>query len=260
MRATSPAETGAAGRLAARMLEEGPGLPGDDAYLAARSATQRRCAGPSPAIRAVIVPAASSIPPAGRMTIRACCGCQLFAMVCTAAPGPAGGRRGPQSVRRTPWDPASLSRPRSASAVDLLRGLRPEHDTELTGLLLEAGAGTRTTASRSISRRLESLACTRLLFQPRPRIEANAMYRVLDPTSRGPSAPAVARRGGRARPGRPSSTGLALSGPSGGAGGRRTSPPCWRPEPMPWRDAGRRQRLSLALRFGCAMLRRLLGR
>ena len=170
--------------VAARMLDENPDLPGEDAYLACaigdearlRHAARRRS-------RLAQSSRWSSQPPAagGRDALESAAACLAFASACTAAPGSC------CRPARTPTKPSAAAgsrhrwpSPRKSYRLSALYGACGQnHDPELTRLLLEGGANPND--GELLYHALENLACTRLLLEAGARIaEANAMYRVLD--------------------------------------------------------------------------------
>jgi ankyrin repeat protein len=76
--------------------------------------------------------------------------------------------------------PASLSHPSEEFRLSALYGAAGRnHDSELTRVLLEAGADPND--GESLYHALESVACTRLLLEAGARIrQSNAMYRIMD--------------------------------------------------------------------------------
>ena len=169
--------------VAARMLEEHPDLPGEDAYLACAigdEAKLRRAAaadsgwldrpgGPLNLPPLVAVTHSSLLRlPGFRERLHGSARCLLQA---GADPNQAVGSR---------WEPASLSEPSETYRLSALYGACGQnHDPELTRFLLEGGANPND--GESLYHSLENLACTRFLLEAGARIaEANAMYRVLD--------------------------------------------------------------------------------
>jgi ankyrin repeat protein len=169
--------------VAARMLDDDPGLGAGDPYVACaagdeaalRQATMRDAAwvnrpgGPLdlPPLLAVTHSTLVRLP-AFRERLHACARLLLQA---GADPGQAVGSR---------WPPASLSEPSQEYRLSALYGAAGRnHDPELTRLLLQAGADPND--GESLYHALESVACTRLLLDAGARIpESNAMYRVMD--------------------------------------------------------------------------------
>ena len=169
--------------VAARILEETPGLPGDDPYLACaageeailRRAVSRdpgwvnRAGGPLnlPPLVAVTHSSLLQLPRHGER-LRACARSLLQA---GADPNQSVGSR---------WEPASLSEPSKTFRLSALYGAAGQnHDPELTKLLLATGADPN--GGESLYHSLESIACTRLLLEAGGRIAgSNALYRVLD--------------------------------------------------------------------------------
>ena len=174
---------GARPSVAARLLEEHPGLPGDDAYLACaigdeallRRTTERdpawihRPGGPLglPPLVAVTHSGLMRLP-AFRDRLRACA---KFLLGAGASPDQSVGSR---------WPPASVGAPSATDRLSALYGAAGQnHDTEITKLLLEAGADPND--GESLYHSLENPACTRLLLKAGARIDGtNALYRVLD--------------------------------------------------------------------------------
>ncbi|MDH6166784.1 ankyrin repeat protein [Variovorax boronicumulans] len=169
--------------LAARLLEESPGLLGDDPYLACavgdedllRQAIARdpewvlRAGGPLllPPLNAVAHSSLVQLP-AFRERLRACAKLLLDA---GADPNRAIGSR---------WPPASLAAPSETDRLSALYGAAGQNrDVEITQLLLDAGADPND--GESLYHSLEEPACTRLLLKAGARVEGtNALYRVLD--------------------------------------------------------------------------------
>jgi ankyrin repeat protein len=169
--------------LAARLLEESPGLLGDAPYLACaigdadvlRQAIARdpdwvgRAGGPLllPPLHAVACSSLVQLP-AFRDRLRACAKLLLDA---GADPNQAIGSR---------WPPASLDAPSEEFKLSALYGAAGQNrDVEITRLLLDAGANPND--GESLYHSLEEPACTRLLLKAGARVEGtNALYRVLD--------------------------------------------------------------------------------
>ena len=169
--------------LAARLLEESPGLLGDDPYLACaigdadvlRRAIARdpdwvrRAGGPLllPPLNAVAYASLVQLP-AFRDRLRACAKLLLDA---GADPNQAVGSR---------WPPASLDAPSEEFRLSALYGAAGQNrDVEITRLLLDAGADPND--GESLYHSLEEPACTRLLLKAGARVGGtNALYRVLD--------------------------------------------------------------------------------
>ncbi len=169
--------------VAARLLEESPGLLGDDPCLACaignetllRQAIERdpgwvhRAGGPLalPPLNAVTHSGLVQLP-AFRDGLRACAKLLLEA---GADPKQAIGSR---------WPPASLDAPSEEFRLSALYGAAGQNrDAELTRLLLDAGANPND--GESLYHSLENPACTRLLLKAGARVTGtNALYRVLD--------------------------------------------------------------------------------
>ncbi|MDQ0013737.1 ankyrin repeat protein [Variovorax boronicumulans] len=169
--------------VAARLLEESPGLLGDDPYLACaigdadvlRRAIARdpewvrRAGGPLllPPLNAVAYSSLVQLP-AFRERLRACAKLLLDA---GADPNQTIGSR---------WPPASLAAPSDTDRLSALYGAAGQNrDVEITRLLLDAGADPND--GESLYHSLEEPACTRLLLKAGARVGGtNALYRVLD--------------------------------------------------------------------------------
>ncbi|MDM0122231.1 ankyrin repeat domain-containing protein [Variovorax arabinosiphilus] len=169
--------------VAARLLEETPGLLGDDPHLACaigdvdllRQAMARdpgwvhRAGGPLlvPPLHAVVHSSLVKLP-AFRDRLHACAKLLLEA---GADPNQAIGSR---------WPPASLAAPSEGVRLPVLYGAAGlNRDVELTRLLLEAGADPND--GESLYHSLDDPACTRLLLAAGARVGGtNALYRVLD--------------------------------------------------------------------------------
>jgi hypothetical protein len=170
-------------RLAARLLAENPELAADDPYLACaigdeetvRRATQadpgwvNRPGGPLqlPPLFAIAHSSLLQLPEFRERLHR----CARFLLAAGADPNQRIGNR---------WPPASLSAPDDAHALSALYGaVGPNHDLELTRLLLDAGADPND--NESLYHSLESFTCTSLLLQHGARIDgSNALYHALD--------------------------------------------------------------------------------
>lgn len=169
--------------VAARLLEESPGLLGDDPYLACaigdadllRETVARdpgwvhRVGGPLllPPLHAVVHSSLVRLP-AFRDRLRDCARLLLDA---GADPNETIGSR---------WPPASLAAPAEDVRLSALYGAAGlNRDEGLTGLLLAAGADPND--GESLYHSLEEPACTRLLLAAGARVGGtNALYRVLD--------------------------------------------------------------------------------
>jgi len=174
---------GARPSVAARLLEENPALPGDDAWLACAVGNEaavrqaiaqdpawvHRAGGPLalPPLVAVTHSGLMQLP-AFRDGLRACAKLLLDA---GASPDQSAGNR---------WPPASLEQPSETERLSALYGAAGRnHDAALTRLLLDAGANPDD--GESLYHALDSLPCTRLLLEAGARVTgSNAMYRVLD--------------------------------------------------------------------------------
>src|SRR5262245_55178496 len=169
--------------VAARMLDENPGLVGGDPYVACavgdeaalRRATisdaawVNRPGGPLNLPPLVAVTHSTLVRlPAFREHLHACARLLLQA---GADPDQAVGSR---------WPPASPSEPSEEFRLSALYGAAGRnHDPELTRLLLQAGADPND--GESLYHALESVVCTRLLLEGGARVAgSNAMYRVMD--------------------------------------------------------------------------------
>jgi ankyrin repeat protein len=169
--------------VAARLLEESPGLLGDDPYLACAIGNEdvvrqaiardpewvRRAGGPLmlPPLNAVAYSSLVQLP-AFRAGLRACAKLLLDA---GADPNQSIGSR---------WPPASLSAPSEEFKLSALYGAAGmNRDVEIARLLLDAGADPND--GESLYHSLEEPACTRLLLKAGARVGGtNALYRVLD--------------------------------------------------------------------------------
>ncbi|MET3496308.1 ankyrin repeat domain-containing protein [Variovorax boronicumulans] len=169
--------------VAARLLQESPGLPGDDPYLACAIGDEpllrqtiardpdwvRRAGGPLslPPLHAVAHSSLLRLP-AFRDRLRACAKLLLDA---GADPNQTIGSR---------WPPASLAAPADDTRLSVLYGAAGQNrDAEITRLLLDAGADPND--GESLYHSLEEPACTRLLLKAGARVEGtNALYRALD--------------------------------------------------------------------------------
>ena len=167
--------------LALRLLEESPGLPGDDPILACavgnealiRQAIERdpgwvnRAGGPLalPPLVALTHSGLLQLPD-HKARLRHCVEQQLG-----ADPNQSVGNR---------WPPASLAQPDETERLSALYGAAGQNrDAALTRLLLDAGADPDD--GESLYHSLETPACTRLLLEAGARIAGtNALYRVLD--------------------------------------------------------------------------------
>lgn len=168
---------------AARMLEESPDLASSDACLACatgdgaaiRRATERdrawvnRPGGPLnlPPLVAVTHSSLVRLPAFGERLRTAA----RFLLDVGADPDQAVGSR---------WPPDSLRAPSETCRLSALYGAAGQnHDPELTGILLNAGANPND--GESLYHALENPACARLLLAAGARITGtNALYRVLD--------------------------------------------------------------------------------
>jgi ankyrin repeat protein len=169
--------------VAARLLEESPGLLGDDPHLACAIGNEdvlrqaiardpgwaRRAGGPLllPPLNAVAYSSLVQLP-AFRERLRACAKLLLDA---GADPNQAIGSR---------WPPASLAAPSVEDRLSALYGAAGQNrDVEITRLLLDADADPND--GESLYHSLEAPACTRLLLKAGARVGGtNALYRVLD--------------------------------------------------------------------------------
>ncbi|RSZ37230.1 MULTISPECIES: ankyrin repeat domain-containing protein [unclassified Variovorax] len=168
---------------ALRLLEESPGLLGDDPSLACAigdEAPLRRAIAHDPAwvnrpsgplaLPPLVAVAHSSLLklPDFRERLLACARLLLDA---GADPNQSVGNR---------WPPASLETPTETERLSALYGAAGQnHDPALTKLLLDAGADPND--GESLYHSLENPACTKLLLDAGARIAGtNALYRVLD--------------------------------------------------------------------------------
>lgn len=169
--------------VAARLLEESPGLLGDDPHLACaigdadllRQTMARdpgwvhRADGPLrvPPLHAVVHSSLVQLP-AFRDRLRACAGLLLDAGA------------DPRQTIGSRWPPASLAAPSEEVRLSVLYGAAGlNRDVGLTRLLLEAGADPND--GESLYHSLQEPACTRLLLAAGARVVGtNALYRVLD--------------------------------------------------------------------------------
>ncbi|MDM0027525.1 ankyrin repeat domain-containing protein [Variovorax saccharolyticus] len=169
--------------VAARLLQERPGLLGDDPHLACAAGDEallrrtiarepgwvHRPGGPLqlPPLVAVTHSALVRLP-AFRERLLACARLLIDA---GADPNQAVGSR---------WPPASLAEPSPTSPLSALYGAAGQnHDAGMTKLLLDAGADPDD--GESLYHSLENIACTRLLLQAGARVAGtNALCRVLD--------------------------------------------------------------------------------
>ncbi len=173
--------------LAQRLLEECPGLAGDDLGVACatgdlaalRLAAQRdpgwlhRAGGPLALPPLVAVTHSSLLRlPAYSGRLRECARWLLDA---GADPGQAIGSR---------WPPASLQSPSDSERLSALYGAAGQnHDAQLTQMLLQAGATAHDGESlyHSLDGTQAGRECTRLLLQAGARVAGtNALFRVLD--------------------------------------------------------------------------------
>ncbi|SCX65440.1 ankyrin repeat domain-containing protein [Variovorax sp. EL159] len=169
--------------VALRLLEESPGLLGDDPYLGCavgdeallRRTTERdpgwvhRAGGPLGLVPLVAVTHSGLMQrPEFRERLHACARLLLAA-----------GADANQSVGNR-WPPASLEAPDEGERLSALYGAAGQNrDPALTALLLDAGADPND--GESLYHSLENIDCTRHLLQAGARITGtNAFYRVLD--------------------------------------------------------------------------------
>lgn len=169
--------------VALRLLDESPGLLGEDPYLGCavgdeallRRTTERdpgwvhRAGGPLGLVPLVAVTHSGLMQlPEFRERLHACARLLLAA-----------GADANQSVGNR-WPPASLEAPDEGARLSALYGAAGQnHDPALTKLLLDAGADPND--GESLYHSLENIACTRLLLQAGARITGtNTLYRVLD--------------------------------------------------------------------------------
>jgi hypothetical protein len=170
-------------QVAARMLDENPGLASGDPYVACAvgdeaalrkahasdAAWVNRPGGPLNLPPLVAVTHSTLVRlSAFRERLHACA---RFLLQAGADPSQAVGSR---------WPPASVSQPSEEYRLSALYGAAGRnHDPELTRQLLQAGADPND--GESLYHALESVACTRLLLEGGARVAgSNAMYRVLD--------------------------------------------------------------------------------
>ncbi|MGJ7530294.1 ankyrin repeat domain-containing protein [Variovorax sp. GB1P17] len=169
--------------VALRLLEESPGLLGDDPYLGCaigdeallRRTTERdpgwvhRAGGPLGLVPLVAVTHSGLMQrPEFRERLHACASLLLAA-----------GADANQSIGNR-WPPASLEAPDESARISALYGAAGQnHDPMLTKLLLDAGADPND--GESLYHSLDNTDCTRLLLQAGARVTGtNALYRVLD--------------------------------------------------------------------------------
>lgn len=174
---------GARPAVAARLLEENPGLLGEDPWLACaagRHAPVARAIAVDPdwvhrpggplALPPLVAVAHSSLLrlPHFREPMHACARLLLDA---GADPNQSVGNR---------WPPASLAEPAAAEPLSALYGAAGQNrDAGLAQMLLAAGADPND--GESLYHALESEACVRLLLQAGARVTGtNALFRVLD--------------------------------------------------------------------------------
>jgi ankyrin repeat protein len=168
--------------VAARVLEENPGLGGDDPYLACtvgdEAKLQRGLSGNRAWINSPGGPL--NLPPLVAVTHSSLLRLPGFRdrlHACAKVLLEAGAD--PNQAVASRWGSASILEA-SEYPLSALHGASGQnHDPELTKLLLEAGADPND--GESLYHSMESLACTRLLLEAGARpSEANAIYRVLD--------------------------------------------------------------------------------
>jgi len=169
--------------VAVRLLDDSPGLLGDDPYLACaigdeaalrRTTAQdpgwvHRAGGPLQLPPLVAVTHSGLLKlPAYAERLRACA---RFLLDAGADANQSTGNR---------WPPASLEAPAEAERLSALYGAAGQnHDPELTQLLLQAGADPND--NESLYHALENVACVELLLEAGARVTgSNALYRVLD--------------------------------------------------------------------------------
>jgi len=170
-------------RVAVRMLAESPDLVADSPYLACAIGDEdvlRRATGADPAwidrpggplklppLVAITHSSLLQVPEFRERLHRSA----RFLLAAGADPNQRVGSR---------WPPASLDEPGDQHPLSALYGASGRnHDSELTKLLLDAGADPND--GESLYHSLENLACTRLLLEHGARIEGtNAFYRVFD--------------------------------------------------------------------------------
>ncbi|HJQ56760.1 MAG TPA: ankyrin repeat domain-containing protein [Vineibacter sp.] len=169
--------------LAARLLEDDPGLVGDDPYVACAIGNEdrlRRAMTTDPGwvgrvggplnLPPLVAVAHSGLLrlPAWRDRLHACA--RFLLQAGADVNQPVGSR----------WPPASLNQPSAVDTLSALYGAAGRnHDPDLTQLLLQAGANPND--GESLYHALENNSCTRLLLDAGARIVGtNAMYRVLD--------------------------------------------------------------------------------
>ena len=169
--------------VAVRLLDESPGLLGDDPYLACaigdeaalRRATAQdpgwvhRAGGPLQLPPLVAVTHSGLLKlPAHAERLRACA---RFLLEAGADANQSAGNR---------WPPASLEAPAEDERLSALYGAAGQnHDPALTQLLLQAGADPND--NESLYHALENVACVELLLKAGARVTgSNALYCVLD--------------------------------------------------------------------------------
>ncbi|MET3177466.1 UNVERIFIED_ORG: hypothetical protein ABIC43_000605 [Variovorax guangxiensis] len=168
---------------ALRLLEESPGLLGDDPSLACAigdEASLRRAIAHDPAWvnrpgGPLALPPLVAVAHSGLMQVPSfrerLLACARLLLEAGADPNQSVGNR---------WPPASVEAPAENERLSALYGAAgPNHDAALTRLLLDAGADPND--GESLYHSLETPACTKLLLDAGARIEGtNALYRVLD--------------------------------------------------------------------------------
>ena len=169
--------------LALRLLEESPGLLGDDPILACaigneapiRQAIERDAGWMNRAGGPLSLPPLVAVAHSGLLQLpdyqERLRNCAKLLLDAGADPNQSAGNR---------WPPASLAAPDETERLSALYGAAGQNrDAALTRLLLDAGADPND--GESLYHSLETPACTKLLLEAGARVAGtNALYRVLD--------------------------------------------------------------------------------
>jgi len=169
--------------LALRLLEESPGLLGDDPILACaigneapiRQAIERDAGWVNRAGGSLSLPPLVAVAHSGLLQLpdyqERLRNCAKRLLDAGADPNQSAGNR---------WPPASLAAPDESERLSALYGAAGQNrDAALTRLLLDAGADPND--GESLYHSLETPACTKLLLEAGARVAGtNALYRVLD--------------------------------------------------------------------------------
>jgi ankyrin repeat protein len=169
--------------LALRLLEESPGLLGDDPILACaigneapiRQAIERDAGWMNRAGGPLSLPPLVAVAHSGLLQLpdyqERLRNCAKLLLDAGADPNQSAGNR---------WPPASLAAPDETERLSALYGAAGQNrDAVLTRLLLDAGADPND--GESLYHSLETPACTKLLLEAGARVAGtNALYRVLD--------------------------------------------------------------------------------